>query len=142
MSTAPAPQAVEAPPVHDQSTLLHRAITRVSQEFLGTAEGEPSRQIITFAIPGFPDDAPKDDRRRVYEDVRAQVGSELETILAALPSVPELVAAVTEAMETLRAGASMAGGVRAEACAALTDSVDAVVYYNRPPKPARTRAAA
>jgi hypothetical protein len=142
MTTATAQQAGEAPPAHDQGTLLHRAITRVAQEFMGTAEGEPSRDIITFAIPGFPDHAPRDERRRVFEQVRAAVGQELDSILKDSPSVPELVSAVTEAMEKLRTAESGAGGVRGEAYESLTDIVDAVVYYNRPPLPAKTRAAA
>lgn len=139
MSTAAADQAEQAPAVPDQTTLLHRAVTRISQEFLGTAEGEPSRQIITFAIPGFPEGAPEDARRRTYEQVRAVIGAELAAILEQLPSVPELVAAITEAMDRLRTSSTGLGADAREAYAALTDSVDAVVYYNRPPGPARPR---
>lgn len=135
-------QSEAAPVVPDQGTLLHLAVARVSQEFLGTAEGETPRCILTFAIAGFPEDAPRDGRREVFEQVRATVGRELAAILEALPSVDGLVASVTEAMERLRTEAAQTGGTAREACEALTDSVDAVVYYNRPPQPARDRTAA
>lgn len=137
MSAAAADQDEHTPAVPDQGTLLHRALTRVSREFLGTAEGEPSRQIITFAIPGFPDNAPRDDRRRTYEQVRSVIGAELAAILEQRPSVPELVAGVTDAMEKLRLESAGLGGDAGEAYTVLTDSVDAVVYYNRPAGPSR-----
>jgi hypothetical protein len=129
-----------APPAHAPETLLHRAIARAIEEFLGTAEGQPAQSIITFAIPGFSESELRAGGREDFDRASAEVAAELTTLLEGQLAEPDLVAAVTEAMERFRVKSFNELPESARAYNALADTVDATVYYNRgfrPPPPGR-----
>lgn len=135
--TDEAEAGVEASPVEE--TLLHRAIARVIEEFRGTAEGQPPRHVITFAVPGFSETELETAGRETFDRISAGVASELESLLERQLSEDELVVAVTETTEAFRVRSFGEEKDAARVYDALADTVDATVYYNRRfrPLPAR-----
>jgi hypothetical protein len=123
-----------------QDTLLHRAIGRVTAEFLGTATGQPPYGIVTFAVRGFSEAEPQGPRRTAFERVSAEVGTGMSEILAQGLEEGRLAAILTELAEQYRLTALDTGDLDSrDAYDALADTMDASVYYNRDPNAALHR---
>lgn len=120
--------AADAAPA--RQTLLHLALARAAEEFSGTAEGQPDRRVITFAVPGFSGIDLQDSDRKAFARISAEIGTELAAVVDRGLTEPELIAAAAGAAEMFR---TKSGTTPAEArmYEALADTVEVTVYYNR-----------
>ncbi|MBE4719507.1 hypothetical protein [Pseudarthrobacter sp. AB1] len=86
-----------------QDTILHRAICRVAEDFLGTAAAPAPSGIVTFAVRGFPPHEPPGPRRATFERLRAVVGHRITEILQEGLEEGRLAARLADATEEWRA---------------------------------------